>query len=121
MKRAILILVLMVCSLPAFAEQKEKKEQKTKLLESLNLNDWNLEIKKSEAQVQEEVSVEADEYPGLNISVSTPVESLGIYKPYTKQELRAYSDLLTDYNLNLYDASGTARPHNPGRLFQVRQ
>ena len=124
MKHAILILILCSCASLTFARpndsEKKTEEEKPKLLESLNLDSWNLSIKHSEPQVQEEVRVEAEEYPGLNVSFESPAESLGGYKPYTKQELQAYSDLITDYTLTDYQASGTARPHKPGRLFGVR-
>jgi hypothetical protein len=125
MRRFILILVILVFASFGFAQQnsaKEKKadKEKTKLLQSLNLDTWNLAIRRSDPQVQEEVKVEAEEYPGLSIDVQTPVESMGIYHPYTKQELQAYSDLITDYTLTDYQASGTARPHKHTPLFQVR-
>jgi hypothetical protein len=124
MKRLILILVVLMCGSISFAQQsgskqKQPEKEKTKLLQSLNLDSWNLAIRRSDPQVQEEVKVEAEEYPGLSIDVQTPVESLGVYHPYTKQELQAYSDLLTDYTLTDYQASGTARPHKHTPLFRV--
>ena len=124
MKRLILILVVLMCGSITFAQQSDSKQKqpekkKTKLLQSLNLDSWNLAIRRSDPQVQEEVKVEAEEYPGLSIDVQTPVESLGVYHPYTRQELQAYSDLLTDYTLTDYQASGTARPHKHTPLFRV--
>jgi hypothetical protein len=125
MKRLILILIFLVCGSISFAQQsgskqKEPEKKKTKLLQSLSLDSWNLAIRRSDPQVQEEVKVEAEEYPGLSMDIQTPVESMGVYHPYSKQELRAYSDLITDYTLTDYQASGTARPHKHTPLFQVR-
>jgi hypothetical protein len=123
MKRVILALMLSIGVTITFAQQsdtkKEVEEKKGKLLESLNLDSLNLNIQRPEAQIQEQVKVEAEDYPGLNVTIESPAESLGAYKPYTRQELRAYSDLITDYTLSYRDASGTARPHRPGKLFQV--
>ena len=118
-------LFLLFCFLASavFAEdtgkkkESEEKEQ-PKLLNNLDLNSMNLGIKR-EAQIQEEVSVEAPEYPGLDISFQSPAESLTTYKPFTRQELQAYSDLLTDYHLADYDRSELARPHKPARLIRT--
>src|SRR5262245_54897512 len=100
MKRLVLVLILALASF-CFAQQnsteeKKSEKEKAKLLQSLNLEKWNLAIQRSDPQVQEEVKVEAEEYPGLNIEVRTPIESLTVYHPYSKQELRAYSDLITN-------------------------
>ena len=124
MKYAILILGLFLTATLTFAQEGDTKkreggEQKLKLLESLNLDAFNLSMKGPVPQMQEEVKVEAEEYPGLNVSVDSPAASLSVYKPYTRQELQAYSDLLTDYQLTSYNTTGTARPHKPGRLVQV--
>jgi hypothetical protein len=126
MKQLILVLICCLVTLSGFAQQQEKQEKqepeqkKGKLLESLNLDDLSLKSQRPQSQIQEQVSVEADQYPGLDINIQNPVESLGSYKPFTKQELRAYSDLITDYKLTNYHTTGTARPQQPGRLFQLR-
>jgi hypothetical protein len=124
MKGLVLVLIMVFASF-SFAqqnstEQKKSEKEKSKLLQPLNLDTWNLAIRRSDPQVQEEVKVEAEEYPGLSMDFQSPVESLGIYHPYTKQDLQAYSDLLTDYTLTDYQASGTARPHKHTPLFRVR-
>jgi|GEM_PF-3118648 len=124
MKYAILILMLCIAATLTFAQesdtiQKKTGEEKGKLLESLNLDSLNLNIKVPAPQLQEEVKVEADDYPGLDVSVESPAASMGGYKPYTRQELQAYSDLITDYKLTSYNTTGTARPQKPSRLFQA--
>jgi len=125
MKRLFLILICCLLSASVFAQQEDKTKQqqpeakKGKLLESLNLDALTLKVQKFDTPIQEQVSVEAERYPGLEISIQNPAESLGAYKPYTKQELQAYSDLLTDYHLTNYDTTGTARAHKPGTLVSV--
>ena len=124
MKRLFLILICCLLTASVFGQQEEKKKdepeaKKGKLLDSLNLDALSLKVQHRDTPIQEQVSVEADRYPGLEFSIQNPVESLGGYKPYTRQELQAYSDLITDYSLTNYDASGTARPHKPGKLVQV--
>jgi hypothetical protein len=124
MKRFFLILICCLVTAFAFAQQDDKANQqpepkKGKLLESLNLDELSLKVQRPDTQIQEQVSVEADRYPGLEISIQNPVESLGGYKPYTKQELQAYSDLITDYHLTSYNTTGTARPHKANNLVQV--
>jgi hypothetical protein len=123
MKRAfLLVFICLFLASPSFARQDQKQEkpdEKRKLIESLNLDSLDLAIQARDAQVQEQVSVEAEEYPGLNMSIESPASALSTYKPYTKQELQAYSDLLVDYSLLDYDRSETARPHKPARLFRV--
>ena len=123
MKQTFLFVLLCFVASYSFAQEqttdqkKDKKERK--LIESLSVDSLNLAIQKPETQVQEEVSVEAEEYPGLNIDVQSPAASLTNYKPFTKQELQAYSDLLTDFSLLDYDRSETARPHKPARLIRT--
>jgi hypothetical protein len=122
MKRAfLLVFICLFATSPSFARQEQEKqdEKRQKLIESLNLDSLDLAIQARDAQVQEQVSVEAEEYPGLNMRIESPASSLSSYKPYTKQELQAYSDLLVDYSLLDYDRSETARPHKPARLFRV--
>jgi hypothetical protein len=123
MKKAFLLLFIL-CFAPFAlgqeeAGQKKPEDKDRKLIRSLNLDSLDLAIPVRDAQVQEEVSVEAEEYPGLNISVESPANSMRNYKPFTKQELQAYSDLLVDYSLADYDRSETARPHKPSRLFRT--
>jgi hypothetical protein len=124
MTRFFLILICFLLSAALFAQSDDKskqhpQEKKGKLLESLNLDDLSLKVHHPDTPIQEQVKVEAEQYPGLEISLENPVESLAGYKPFTKQELRAYSDLLTDYNLTNYGTTGTARPHKPGKLMEV--
>jgi hypothetical protein len=122
MKRALLLLLLCLFAASAYSQQnsdQDKKEPKKerKLLQSLNLDELTLKVNAPQPAVQEEVNVEAPDYPGLDVSFETPANSLTSYKPYTKQELQAYSDLVHDFSLQNYDRSETARPHKPGRLF----
>ncbi|MCI0412219.1 hypothetical protein L0222_05370 [bacterium] len=123
MKTAFLLLFLSFFASWSFAQQNDEKKQadekERKLIHSINLDSLDLSLKRRELHVQEQVSVEAPEYPGLEVSVESPASGLTTYKPYTKQELQAYSDLLTDYSLNDYDRTETARPHKKGRLFRV--
>ena len=100
-------------------EKKKPEEKEKKIIHGLNVNTMDLEIRTQDALVQEQISVEAPEYPGLNIDIDNPVELLRAYKPFTKQELQAYSDLLTDFHLLDYDRSETARPHKPARLIRT--
>jgi hypothetical protein len=125
MKRAFLLafICLFVSSFSSFAQttedQKQQDEKRRKLIRSLSLDSLDLAIQTQETDVQEQVSVEAEEYPGLNMDFESPAKALRSYKPYTKQELQAYSDLLVDYSLLDYDRSETARPHKPARLFRT--
>ena len=123
MKTAFLLLFLSFFASWSFAQQNDEKKQaekkEQKLLQSINLDSLDLRLKRREVRVQEQVSVEAPDYPGLDVSVETPARGMANYKPYTKQELQAYSDLLVDYSLNDYDRSETARPHKQYRLFRV--
>jgi hypothetical protein len=123
MKTALLLLLISFFASWSFAQQddkkKEAKEKEPKLLQNVNVDSLNLNLKRREVRVQEEVSVEAPDYPGLEVSIESPASGLTNYKPYTKQELQAYSDLLVDYHLNDYDRSETARPHKQGRIFRV--
>ena len=124
MRRAILLVfICLLTSSSSFTQtegdQKQENDKKRKLIQSLSLDSLDLAIQTRDVQVQEQVSVEAEEYPGLNMAIETPASSLRSYKPYTKQELQAYSDLLVDFSLLDYDRSETARPHKPARLFRV--
>ena len=124
MKRAILLVfICLLASSSSFAQTEEdqttENEKKRKLIESLSLDSLDLAIQSRDVQVQEQVSVQAEEYPGLNMTIESPASALTSYKPYTRQELQAYSDLLVDFSLLDYDRSETARPHKPARLFRV--
>jgi ABC-type transporter MlaC component len=123
MKTAFLLLFISFFASWSFAQQDDKKKQakekETKLLQNINVDSLELNLKRREVRVQEQVSVEAPDYPGLEVSVENPARGLANYKPYTKQELQAYSDLLVDYHLTNYDRSETARPHKQHRIFRV--
>lgn len=123
MKTAFLLLFIFLFASWSLAQQdnkkKEAKEKKPKLLQNVSVDSLDLNLKRREVRVQEQVSVEADDYPGLEVSVESPARGLANYKPYTKQELQAYSDLLVDYHLAGYDRSETARPHKQHRIFRV--
>jgi hypothetical protein len=123
MKIAFLFLFISLFASWSFAQQDDKKkaakQKEPKLLQNVNVDSFDLNLKRREVRVQEQVSVEAPDYPGLEMSVDSPAQGLTTYKPYTKQELQAYSDLLVDYSLQDYDRTETARPHKKGRLFRV--
>ena len=122
MKTAFLLLFLSLFASWSIAEEAEKKqpaEKERKLLQSVNVDSFDLNLKRREIQVQEQVAVEADDFPGLEFSAGTPASDLTGYKPYTKEELQAYSDLLVDYSLTDYDRTETARPHKKGRIFRA--
>ena len=123
MKHAFLLVFIWLLASSSFAQsgedQTKEDDKRRKLIQSLSLDSLDLAIQTRDAQVQEQVSVEAEEYPGLNMAVESPASSLRSYKPYTKQELNAYSDLLVDFSLLDYDRSETARPQKPARLFRV--
>ena len=124
MKTAFLLLFLTLFASLSVAQQSDKKKQpaekERKLLQTITVDSLDLNLKReTQVQVQEEVSVEADQFPGLEISSETPARSLSSYKPYTKEELQAYSDLLVDYSLTDYDRTETARPHKKGRIFRT--
>jgi hypothetical protein len=122
MKLAVLPFLILCTASLSFAQEDKKEnpdEKKGKLIQSLNLDSLDLAIQPRDTQVQVQVEVAAEEYPGLNMDVESPAASMEGYKPYTKRELQAYSDLLLDYSLTDYDRSETARPHKPARLFRT--
>ena len=114
----ILVFVFLMASW-SFAQQADDKEKSEKKPRRLILDSQNYKPEATQPQMQTQVEVEAEEYPGLNITFENPAASMSSYKPFTKQELRAYSDLLLDYKLTDYDRTETARPHKPARLFSV--
>jgi hypothetical protein len=124
LKTAFLLLFITFFASWSFAQQDDEKKQANddkdrKLLQNINADSLDLTLKRKDVRVQEQVSVEAPDYPGLDVSVESPASGLASYKPYTKQELQAYSDLLVDYSLTDYDRTETARPHKKGRLFRA--
>ena len=94
----LLVFIYLLASSSSFAQsgedQTKEDDKRRKLIQSLSLDSLDLAIQTRDAQVQEQVSVEAREYPGLNMAVESPASSLRRYKPYTKQELHAYSTSL---------------------------
>ncbi len=121
MKNVFFLLFICCFATATFGqEDKDKKtsnEKERKII--LHVNTQDLALQAPEAQLQEQVDVQADEFPGLNVNFDNPAISMQSYKPYTKRELQAYSDLLLDYKLTDFDRTETARPHKSGRIFQV--